>query len=202
MVTVTTGSLSRVFVAVFAWFAFGLSIGSYSFVHAYQDGWVRVEVARDTWVSDFSSERNGSNGAAPRLKLKSIQELSIIDFQPGEFKGKEIAEAKLMLKVAADKPIERVTLSTITADWVEGNGTSYQVVPGASTFRHRSHPKETWYGSDFTAVCIGQGNSLYASVDAKPAKESGWVELDIPPELLLARLHGLSYGIEIGRAHV
>jgi hypothetical protein len=159
------------------------------------EGWVRVDIARDTWLSNYPSEQSGSNGAAPRLKLKSIIELSIIDFQPEALKGKNIQQAKLMLKVEGDRPIERVTLSTLSADWIEGNGSGYQVVKGASTFTHRVYPTERWYDSDVTAVSIGQGNTLYASVDAKPADAKGWVELDIPPEILLARVHGLSYGI-------
>ena len=85
------------------------------------EGWVRVDIARDTWLSNYPSEQSGSNGAAPRLKLKSI-----IDFQPGILKGKKIQQAKLMLKVEGDRPIERVTLSTLSADWIEGNGSRYQ----------------------------------------------------------------------------
>lgn len=168
---------------------------SYAPAQSPAEGWVRVDIARDTWLSNYQSERSGSNGAAPRLKLKSIIELSIIDFQPGILKGKKIQQAKLMLKVEGDRPIDRVTLSTISADWIEGNGTGYQVVKGASTFTHRVYPTEKWFDSDLTAVSIGQGNTLYASVDAKPADQKGWVELDIPPEILLARVHGLSFGI-------
>lgn len=166
-----------------------------AFAQTSPEGWARVDVARDTWLSNYPSEQSGSNGAAPRLKLKSNIEISIIDFQPGALKGKKIQQAKLMLKVEGDRPIERVTLSTLSADWIEGNGSSYQVVNGASTFTHRIYPTERWFDSDVTAVSIGQGNTLYASVDAKPADTKGWVELDIPPEILLARVHGLSYGI-------
>ena len=156
---------------------------------------IRVEVARDTWLSNYSTENNGSNGAAPRLKLKSIQELSLIDFQPGPLRGRSIEKVTLFLKVAGDEPIERVTVSTITCDWVEGKGTSYQVIPGVSSFSHRVYPNERWNDSDLTAVCIGHGGSIYASVDAKPSSQKGWVELDIPPRLLEARMAGLSYGL-------
>ena len=44
--------------------------------------WIKVPLSRDTWISNFSTEQSGSNGAATRLKIKSIVELSIIDFQP------------------------------------------------------------------------------------------------------------------------
>ena len=34
----------------------------------------RLEVSRDTWVSEVGQEADGNNGGVPRLKLKSIQE--------------------------------------------------------------------------------------------------------------------------------
>ena len=40
---------------------------------------VRLEVTRDTWVSDVGREADGNNGGAPRLKLKSIQEMTLLD---------------------------------------------------------------------------------------------------------------------------
>lgn len=156
---------------------------------------IRIDIARDTWLSNVDAEKFGSNGGASRLKLKSIQELSIIDFQTGPLRGKKVTKAKLMIKNAADEPIERVTISTITCDWVEGKGSNYQVLDGVSTFSHRIYPKTRWNDSDLTAVCIGHGGSMYASVDAKASKESGWLELEIPPALIEARAAGLSYGL-------
>ena len=90
-------------------------------------------------------------------------------------RGRSIEKVTLFLKVAGDEPIERVTVSTITCDWVEGKGTSYQVIPGVSSFSHRVYPNERWNDSDLTAVCIGHGGSIYASVDAKPSSQKGWV---------------------------
>jgi hypothetical protein len=157
--------------------------------------WERIPISRDTWVSSVGDEAFGSNGGAPRLKLKSIQELSIIDFDARAIEGREIISAKLLLKVAGEEPIERITLSTITNDWVEGDATGYQILEGVSSFSHRLYPKERWHGTDLTSVCIGQGGSFYASVDAKPGDEAGWVELDVPEKILRARAGGLSFGI-------
>ena len=36
-------------------------------------------MTRDTWISAVSEEADGNNGSAPRLKLKSIQEMSLVD---------------------------------------------------------------------------------------------------------------------------
>lgn len=168
-------------------------------VHAQE--WVRIPISRDSWFSGVGAEANGSNGGSPRLKLKSIQELSVIDFDPEKLFGHEILEARLYLKLAGDEPIERVTVSTITADWVEGDATGYQVSEGVSTFAHRLHARESWRGPDITSVCIGNGGSFYASQDALPVSDrqsepsDRWVQIELPEKVLRARCEGLSYGL-------
>lgn len=171
------------------------------------DDWVRLPITRDTWLSGVGAEANGSNGGATRLKIKSIQELSFIDFDPEKLVDREILEAHLLLKVTGDEPIERVTVSTITTHWIEGEATGYQVVDGVSTFAHRLHPTERWHGPDVTSVCIGNGGSFYASNDAIPATDAilklqqapqtgeGWVQIAVPEKVLRARSSGLSFGI-------
>ena len=37
---------------------------------------VRIDVTRDAWISEVGPEADGNNGGAPRLKLKSIQEMT------------------------------------------------------------------------------------------------------------------------------
>lgn len=163
--------------------------------------WERFGVTRDTWLSAVGAEANGSNGGSPRLKLKSIQELSIVDFDAEKWIGREILEAELFLKVAGDEPIERVTVSTITSDWIEGDATGYQIAEGVSTFAHRIHAMERWRGPDVTSVCIGHGGSFYASNDALPASDGqspsrdGWVRIAVPEKVLRARCMGLSFGL-------
>jgi hypothetical protein len=163
--------------------------------------WERLPVTRDTWLSGVGAEANGSNGGAARLKLKSIQELSIVDFDIQKLSGREILEAYLVLKVTGEEPIERVTISTITSEWVEGDAHGYQVMDGISTFANRTHGKERWKGPDITSVCIGNGGSFYASHEALPAtgfevgKNDGWVQVAIPEKILRARCEGLSFGM-------
>ncbi len=163
--------------------------------------WERFEVTRDTWLSAVGAEANGSNGGSPRLKLKSIQELSIVDFDTDKWIGREILEAQLFLKVASDEPIERVTVSTITSQWVEGDATGYEITDGVSTFASRIHAKAGWRGPDVTSVCIGNGGSFYASNDALEASDrqlatgDGWVQIAVPEKVLRARCVGLSYGL-------
>ena len=40
---------------------------------------LRLDVTRDTWVSEVGREADGNNGGASRLKLKSIQEMTLVD---------------------------------------------------------------------------------------------------------------------------
>ncbi len=103
---------------------------------------IKVPVSRDTWVSTVGSEGKGNNGASPRLKIKSIQEFTIIDLDPEPLRGKRIRSAKLFLKVSGDEKIDRVSISTITSDWNEGTGQNYQPQEGASTFLFQSFPNK------------------------------------------------------------
>ena len=60
-----------------------------------RSGRPRLEVLRDTWVSEVGSEADGNNGGASRLKLKSIQEMSLIDVDPAPLRGRVIKSAAL-----------------------------------------------------------------------------------------------------------
>ncbi len=97
----------------------------------------RLEVSRDTWVSEVGQEADGNNGGAPRLKLKSIQEMTLIDVEPAPLRGRAIAAAALHLKSAGDPPLRRVTVGGIRAQWFEGSGSGYAQQAGGATFRHR-----------------------------------------------------------------
>src|SRR5262245_30751063 len=101
---------------------------------------VRAPVTRDTWFSNVGAEADGNNGAAPRLKLKSGQEMSLIDIDPAPLKGRVVEKATLHLKLA-DKPrLLRVTVGGFGSEWSEGTGSGYEPLAGSSTHNHRRHP--------------------------------------------------------------
>jgi hypothetical protein len=154
---------------------------------------VRLEVTRDTWLSAVGDESKGANGGAARLKLKSIQELSLIDFDFAKLRGKEIQRCRLLLKRAGDIPLDRITLSTLGANWTEGTATNYAIVNGQSTFTHQSYPDVRWADSDITAVSLGAGSTIWRSL--KPVKqEADWVAYEVPSELVQLCVAGLSPG--------
>lgn len=154
---------------------------------------VRLPATRDTWLSNAGDESKGANGGASRLKLKSIQELSLIDFDFASLRGRSVTRAQLYLKRASEIPVDRVSVSTIAADWVEGTAQNYEIVEGQSTFSHRIYPTELWNDSDITAVSLGSGGTKWHSL--VPREETdGWIAYEIPIDLVEACTAGLSYG--------
>ncbi len=158
----------------------------------------RLEVTRDTWVSEVGQEADGNNGGAPRLKLKSIQEMTLIDVDPAPLRGRAIAAAALHLKSAGDPPLLRVTMGGIGAQWFEGSGSGYAQQAGGATFRHRRHPDLPWSiarpGGDLCHVILGNGGTNWGMADATPPDGDGWQSIPINPAVLAARGAGLSYG--------
>jgi hypothetical protein len=157
---------------------------------------VRLDVTRDAWVSQVGQEADGNNGGAPRLKLKSIQEMTLIDIDARPLPGKTIQSAVLHLKKAGDEPVKRVTTSGVGAEWFEGTGSSYAIQPGGATFRHRRHPDLPWSigGGDLTHVVLGNGGTCWRMADATPPDPDGWQQVPVDPRVVAARVAGLSHG--------
>ena len=55
---------------------------------------VRVEITRDNWISSYATEVEGNNGASPKLKLKGVQELALIDVDAGALKGRRVVKTR------------------------------------------------------------------------------------------------------------
>jgi hypothetical protein len=157
---------------------------------------IRLDVTRDAWISEVGPEADGNNGGAPRLKLKSIQEMSLVDIDPGPLVGRTIRSAVLHLKQAGDERLERVTVSSIGAEWFEGTGSGYSVQPGGVTFRHRRHPDLPWSigGGDICHVVLGNGGTLWRMADASSPDLGGWQHIPVDPAVVAARVAGISHG--------
>ena len=157
---------------------------------------VRLDVTRDTWVSEVGREADGNNGAASRLKFKSIQEMTLLDVDAAPLRGRTIRSAALHLQKAGDERLWRVTVSSVGAEWFEGTGSSYAVQPGGATFRHRRHPDLAWSigGGDLCHVILGNGGTTWRMADASPPDRDGWQTVPVDPKVIAARVAGLSYG--------
>ena len=157
---------------------------------------VRLDVTRDAWISEVGPEADGNNGGAPRLKLKSIQEMSLLDIDPKPLLGRTIRSAVLHVKKAGDEPLKRVTVSSVGAEWFEGTGSGYAIQPGGVTFRHRRHPDLPWSigGGDLCHVVLGNGGTTWRMADASPPDGDGWQHVPVDPRVVAARVAGISHG--------
>jgi hypothetical protein len=156
----------------------------------------RINVTRDTWVSDVGREADGNNGAASRLKLKSIQEMTLLDVDARPLRGRTIRSAELHFKLAGDQPLRRVTVSSVGAEWFEGAGNGYAIQPGGATFHRRRHPNLAWSigGGDLCHVVLGNGGTIWRMADASAPDGNGWQRIAVDPRVVAARAAGLSHG--------
>ncbi|MEQ1860370.1 MAG: hypothetical protein ABMA13_10570 [Chthoniobacteraceae bacterium] len=154
----------------------------------------RVEVSRDLWVSAYESEREGSNGGSPKLKLKGIQEFFLIDFDPVPLRGKRVVRAQLHVHGEGPETLGRITVSTIAEEWVEGKGTGYTTTPGASSFAWARTGEQRWKDADITGAINGNGGSVWGFGDPSPRDAEGWQVIPIDPSVAQARLDGSGYG--------
>jgi hypothetical protein len=157
---------------------------------------LRLDVTRDAWISAVGAEADGNNGGATRLKLKSIQEMSLVDIDASPLMGRTIRSATLHLKKAGDERLERVTVSSVGAEWFEGTGSGYSVEPGGATFNRRRHPDLPWSigGGDLCHVVLGNGGTLWGMADASAPDAEGWQSIPVDPRVVAARVAGLSHG--------
>lgn len=157
---------------------------------------VRVPVTRDTWFSNVGMEADCNLGGATKLKLKSNQEMALIDIDLAPLQCLAVRKATLHLHLAGDQPLRRVTVGSFGAEWVEGTSPSYAPQAGSSSFNHRRHPDLPWAepGSDMCSVILGQGGTRWRTADASPPDAQGWQQVAVDPAVVTARVAGLSYG--------
>ena len=137
---------------------------------------VRVPVTRDTWFSGVGHEADCNLGAAPRLKLKSYQEMSLIDIDPGAAQGPGRSG-----RHAAPAPGRRPAASP-------GHGGQLRRGLGRghlrpATPRRRAARRTTTGGiptcpgpcpgSDLCSVILGQGGTTLAHGRRLPARRAG-----------------------------
>jgi hypothetical protein len=158
---------------------------------------VRLPVTRDTRFSSVGSEASCNFGGAPRLKLKSYQEMSLIDVDAAPLKGRALKAATLYLRSPGEPTLARVTVGSFGAEWVEGTSTEYKPQPGSSCYSWRQFPNVPWTiaGSDLCSVMLGQGGTTWRSADASQPNESGWQKVAVDPSVLAARTAGISHGL-------
>ena len=157
---------------------------------------LRVETSRDLWISSYPSEQEGNNGGSPKLKLKGTQEFFLIDFDATKFRGKRVVRATLHLHLEAAPVLGRTTVSTVAQEWVEGKGTGYAKVPGATSFGWARTGEERWGGDgqNVTSMTLGLSGSIWGFGDSTPPDANRWQVIPIETAVVQARVDGRSHG--------
>jgi len=159
---------------------------------------IRVPIVRDNWMSSVGRERYGNNGGSSRMKLKGRQEYSVFDFDPAPLKGRLITGALWHVRcVNVKDPLLRVTVSTLASPWVEGTASRYARQVGSSCFHQAALGKRDWSypGSTLMDVAYGGGRTIWRFAEASPPDRTGWQAVAVDPNVLAARVAGLSYGL-------
>ncbi len=158
---------------------------------------LRLPITRDTWFSAVGNEADCNTGGSSRLKVKSIQEMSLVDFDPDALRGRVILGATLHVRLAGSEVLHRMTVSSFSSPWVEGTASSYQPQAGSSTFNHARHPDTPWafHGSDLTAVMLSQGGTIWRMADATPPDANRWQQVPVDPLVIAARVAGIGEGL-------
>ena len=157
---------------------------------------IRLPVTRDTWFSNVGSEADANVGGSPRLKLKSIQEMALIDVDPAPLRGRTVRSALLHVRSVGEPRLKRVTVGSFGADWFEGTAPSYAPQAGSSTHNHKRHPDIPWTvpGSDLCSVILGQGGTAWRMAEAGLPDAEGWQTIAVDPSIVAARVAGVSQG--------
>ena len=162
---------------------------------------------KDTWLSSCGKEGDTNMGKAPQIKLKGYQEYGLLDFDVAALKGKKILSAALyvaQVSPPADYAKERgselrwFTVSTVSSDWVEGDGTNYSIDGdgNGATFNEASFEKHPWSypGSKNWDVTLGNGNTIRCDVDGGNPKD-GWFTIPLDKRIVEAMVAKASYGL-------
>ncbi len=160
---------------------------------------VRLPVSRDTWVSTVGREADGNNGGSSRLKTKSIQEFTLLDFDPRPLRGKVIDGATLHLMPAGRDIQKRVSISSLAAEWMEGRAIRYAVQRGTASFNWAQQDQAPWAwpGSDITAVMMGAGHTRWRFADATAPQRGGYQRVAVDPGVVRLRVAGISHGLVV-----
>ena len=160
---------------------------------------VRVDVTRDTWFSNVGSEATNNLGGASKLKVKSIQEMSLLDIDPSKLKGRIINGATLHVRLSGNEILHRMTVSSFASEWYEGTATSYKDQNGSSSHKAKRHPDVPWAhaGSDLCSVMLGKGNTIWRTADSFKPDAQRRQKFAVGVDVIAARVAGISYGFLI-----
>lgn len=159
---------------------------------------IKCPVIRDTLISSVEGEQTGNNGAAQMLKLKGMQEYSLIDIDPERLKGRLITGALLHLRSASPEkaPLARVGVSSVATEWIEGGSQRYRPETGSSCYNQAAFLERDWAypGSTLMDAAFGHGNTLWRFADCTHPDQAGWQAVAVEPDVVALRVARISKG--------
>ena len=163
---------------------------------------LRLPCTADTQLSMSAGEENLNGGGRSSLRLKGIEDLSILDFDVAPLKGRTVEEARLFVFPTGPHKLRTIGISTIGTSWKEGAGSGSPAKTGECSFLEAAHGERPWAhpGSDFHAVSYGRGGSIWFDREVR-AEPDGWLSLEIPPAILHAMVEGNSFGFALTDEH-
>lgn len=163
---------------------------------------VRLPAVADTVLSTSPGEERLNGGDRSNIRLKGIEDLSILDFDVSAIRGRTVGEARLFIAPTGAHKLRTLGISTIASPWKEGTGTGTPAKPGESCFAEAALGERPWAhpGSDFHAVSFGRGGSIWFSRDLR-GEADGWLSVDVPPAILHAMAEGASFGLALSDEH-
>ncbi|WDP90752.1 MAG: DUF4091 domain-containing protein [Desulfobacter sp.] len=156
---------------------------------------LKVPIVRDVSISSVGKEQYRSNGGSEKLKLKGIQESVLFDLDVTCLKGTLVQNAWLWFKSASpyDAPMRKSGISSISSEWQEGGSWGGK---GGPCFAQAEYGKKDWSypGSTLMDVVFGRGNTIWQSNEPSGPDKEGWQRLRIGPDIIAARIAGVSKG--------
>src|SRR5262245_23332754 len=159
---------------------------------------LRLPVVADAQICMSHGEERLNGGARSAVRLKGIEDLTILDLDLGALKGRTVEEARLFFHPVGDNKLRSIGISTIGSPWKEGSGNGTPAKPGECTYLEAAHGERPWAhpGSDLHAVTFSRGGSIWFARDLKKEAE-GWCSVELPPPILHAMLEGNSFGMAL-----
>lgn len=179
-----------------AGFVLALLLGFSSLAHSET---VRLEDTADVWLSAIGKELDTSGGKAPRIKLKSIQELGLFRFDASPARGREVIKASLYLHRQGKDMLRYIRVSTVNQDWAEGEQTQQYGPASGATFNHANADTGkdwAWKGSQVCDVIMSSGYSLAMWAEREELAD-GWIRVPLEPAMIHAMVAGDTDGLAV-----
>ena len=162
---------------------------------------VRLPVSADNSICCHPDETDDNLGASSRIKMKGIENILFLNFDPAPLKGKQVTKAVVRIK-ATDRNVmvRKVGFSTIATPWAEGKqGSEKKAADGDSSFRSpEAGSGRNWAGpgSNVLDAIWGRGGTIWTQSYVKPDDQM-WFEMEFDGRLLEACALGLGFGLAV-----